>query len=207
NSAGVTMPDVLISVGDYVRYFRPAGADDVLINAAPGVPPATSRAAVDAATGSDPLLVVFTQADYKANLAGRVNQVLALFGTLLGLAVLIALFGISNTLTLSVIERTRESALLRALGLTRGQLRRMLLTEALLMALLAVALGIGLGAVFGWAIVHAFINSAGGEGVVSIPYAQIALYVVIGVCAALAAAVFPARRAARTSVVAAMAEA
>jgi putative ABC transport system permease protein len=204
NSAGVTMPDVLLSVEDYVRWFRPAGADDVLINAAPGVPPVVSRAAVDAATASDPLLQVLTTADYKANLAGKVNQILALFGTLLGLAVLIALFGISNTLTLSVIERTRESALMRALGLTRGQLRRMLLIEAVLMALLAIVVGVALGAAFGWAIVRGFINSSGGEGMLSIPYAQIALYALIGVCAAVAAAVLPARRAARTSVIAAI---
>ena len=89
---------------------------------------AARRAAVDAATASDPLLVVNTIAAYKATLASRVNQILTLFVALLGLAVLIALLGISNTLSLSVIERTRESALMRALGLTRGQLRRMLLT-------------------------------------------------------------------------------
>jgi putative ABC transport system permease protein len=179
----------------------------VFVNRAPGASAAASRTAVDAATASDPLLVVNTEADYKASLANQVNQVLALFGALLGLAVLIALFGISNTLSLSVIERTRESALMRALGLTRGQLRRMLLTEALLMAALAVVLGIGLGVTFGFAMVHAFIVSAGGQGMLSIPYPQLALYAVIGACAALAAAVLPARRAARTSVVAAMAEA
>jgi len=100
-----------------------------------------------------------------------------------------------------VIERTRESALLRALGLTRGALRRMLLTEALLMALLGVALGSG----FGWAMVRAFNSSAGG-GVISIPYQRIALYVALGAVAGLVAAVLPARRAARVSVVAAMAD-
>jgi putative ABC transport system permease protein len=207
NSAGLAMPDVLLSVADYSRGFRPAGADAVYINGAPGAPAAASRAAVSAATASDPLLVVSTTADYKSSLASRVNQILALFGTMLGLAILIALFGISNTLTLSVIERTRESALMRALGLTRGQLRRMLLTEALLMALLAIALGVGLGAGFGWAMVHAFVKSTGGQGVISIPFAEIGLFVAIGGVAALAAAVLPARRAARVSVVSAMAEA
>jgi putative ABC transport system permease protein len=207
NSGGQTLPDVLLSTGDYSRGFRPAGADWVFINGAPGVSTAASRAAVEAATASDPLLVVNTEADYKASLSNQVNQVLALFGALLGLAVLIALFGISNTLSLSVIERTRESALMRALGLTRGQLRRMLLTEALLMAALAIVLGAGLGLTFGFAMVHAFITSAGGQGMLSIPYSQIALYAVIGACAALAAAALPARRAARTSVIAAMAEA
>lgn len=104
-----------------------------------------------------------------------------------------------------MIERTRESALLRALGLTRGALRRMLLTEALLMALLGVSLGVALGSGFGWAMVRAFNSSAGG-GVISIPYQRIALYVALGAVAGLVAAVLPARRAARVSVVAAMAD-
>ncbi|HEU5390707.1 MAG TPA: FtsX-like permease family protein [Streptosporangiaceae bacterium] len=207
DSAGLAMPDVLMSVGDYRHAFAPAGASAVFVNARPGVPVATSRAAVDTAAARDPLLVVDTLADYKATLAGRVDQILALFGVLLGLAVLIALLGISNTLSLSVLERTRESALMRALGLTRGQLRVMLLTEALLMAALAIVLGAGLGVTFGAVMVHGFILSAAGQGVLSIPYAQIALYALTGVGATLAAAVLPARRAARTSVVAAMAEA
>lgn len=200
------MPGVLLSVPDFDRGFRPAGAQEVFINGASGVSTAASRAAVNAAVASDPLLTVTTDADYKAALSSRVNQVLALFGTLLGLALLIALFGIANTLTLSVIERTRESALMRALGLTRGQLRRMLLTEALYMALLAAVLGIGLGAAFGWAMVDAFIKSAGGSGVISIPFTEIGLFVVIGAAAALLAAVLPARRAARVSIVGAMAD-
>jgi putative ABC transport system permease protein len=207
NGANGPLPNVLISEPDFLRGFQPSGADDVFINAAPTVSVAASRAAVNQATASDPLIQVNTVADYKSNLASRVNQVLALFGTLLGLAILIALFGIANTLSLSVIERTRESALLRAMGLTRGQLRQMLLTEAGLMALLGMALGVGLGAAFGWAMVNAFIKSSGGQGVLSIPYGQIAIYVVIGACAGLLAAVLPARRAAKISVVAAMAEA
>jgi putative ABC transport system permease protein len=121
--------------------------------------------------------------------------------------VLIALLGISNTLSLSVIERTRESALMRALGLTRGQLRRMLLAEALLMTALAVGLGIGLGITFGLIMTGALGASAGGREVTSIPYAQIALYAAISAGTAQAAALLPARRAARTVVVASMADA
>ena len=207
DSAGLAMPDVLLSVGDYQHAFAPAGANEVFVNAAPGTAVAASRAAVDTAAASDPLLTVATLADYKASLSGRVDEILTLFGVLLGLAVLIALLGMSNTLSLSVLERTRESALMRALGLTRGQLRLMLLTEALLMAALAIVLGAGLGVAFGAVMVHGFILSTGGQGMLSVPYASIALYALIGVAAALAAAVLPARRAARTSVVAAMAEA
>jgi len=203
--AGGVLPRVMLSVPDFTGWFRPAGAQSVLINGASGVSTATSRTAVDAAVATDPLLTVSTLADYRAALSSAVNQLIALFGILLGLAVVIALFGISNTLTLSVIERTRESALMRALGLTRGQLRRMLLTEALYMALIATVLGVGLGAAFAWTLVHAFIQSDGG-GVISIPFAETGLFVVVGAVAAQLAAALPARRAARASAVSAMAD-
>jgi putative ABC transport system permease protein len=204
-SGGGLLPHVLLSVPDFTRGFRPAGAQQVLINGASGVSTAASRTAVDTAVASDPLLTVNTLADYRASLSSAVNQILALVYILLGLAILIALFGISNTLSLSVIERTWESALMRALGLTRGQLRRMLLTEALYMALLAAVLGVGLGATFAWTLVNAFIKSAGG-GVISIPFAEIGVFVVVGAVAALLAAVLPAQRAARASAVGAMAD-
>ena len=206
HGANSPLPSVLLAASDYLRGFRPAAAQAVYINAAPGVGTPRARGAVNQATAGDPLLQVTTVADYSSTLASRVNQVLALFAVLLGLAILIALLGIANTLSLSVIERTRETALLRALGLTRGQLRWMLLVEALLMALLGISIGVALGTGFGWAIVHGFIKSAGG-GVFSVPYARIAIYVALGAAAGVAAAVLPARRAASSSVVAAMAEA
>jgi putative ABC transport system permease protein len=200
------LPAVLISTDDYLRGYRPAGPDMVVVDAAPGVSTAASRAVVTSAIAPDPLLEADTAADYKAQLNHSVDTILEMFGALLGLAILIALFGISSTLTLSVIERTRESALLRALGLTRGQLRRMLLCEAVLMAALAAVLGIGLGSAFGVAMVRALSSAASGRVVLSVPYAQLALYALISACAGLLAAVRPARRAARTSVVTAMAD-
>jgi putative ABC transport system permease protein len=204
--ANSPLPSVLLAAPDYQRAFHPTGAQAVYINGAAGVGTPRARAAVYQATAGDPLLQVTTVADYSSTLASRVNQVLALFAVLLGLAILIALLGIANTLSLSVIERTRETALLRALGLTRGQLRSMLLVESLLMALLGITVGVALGTGFGWAIVDGFIKSAGG-GVFSVPYTRIAIYVALGAAAGLAAAVLPARRAARSSVVAAMADA
>jgi putative ABC transport system permease protein len=91
-----------------------------------------------------------------------------------------------------VIERTRESALLRALGLTRGQLRRMLLCEAALMAALAAVLGIGLGSAFGLAMVRALSTRANGRIVPSVPYTQLALYALISACAGLPRSCRPA---------------
>jgi putative ABC transport system permease protein len=201
NAYRTPVPDALISTADFIRGFRPAGPDDVVIDAAPGVPTATSRAAVDAAIASDPLLQADTLADYKANLDSGVDSILDLVAALVALAILIALTGISNTLTLSVIERTRESALLRALGLTRGQLRRMLLTEAVLMAVVAVVLGGGLGIGFGAAVIATMGNSGNGIGMLSLPFGQLALYAVIAAAAGMAAGVLPSRRAARTSVI------
>jgi len=193
------IPSVLMSVADFTRGFRPAGADQVVIDAAPGVSPGASRTAVANAIAADPLLQLTTFADYKGSLDGQVDTVLTAIEGLLALAIVIALTGISSTLTLSVIERTRESALLRALGLTRGQLRRMLLSEALLMGALAVVLGGALGIGFGAAIIHAFGRSGGVAGVLSLPVPRLVLYGAAACLVSVAAAVLPARRAARTS--------
>src|SRR5699024_3934546 len=114
---------------------------------------------------------------------------------MLGLAIIIAVFGISNTMALSVLERTRESALLRALGLGRGQLRRMLSVEAVLLCLIGASIGIVLGVVFGWAA-----GASVRQGLpLSASVQQIAVCMAVAVVAVLVAAGLPARRAARTS--------
>lgn len=118
---------------------------------------------------------------------------------LLGIAVVIALVGIANTLGLSVLERGREHALLRALGLTRRQVRRMLATEAVLLALVATLLGTALGVVFAWAGVRALVEPAvTGAGLV-LPWAQLGAVVAAAALAGLLAAVLPSRRAARVA--------
>ncbi|MEV5003270.1 FtsX-like permease family protein [Nocardioides sp. LML1-1-1.1] len=118
---------------------------------------------------------------------------------LLGIAVVIALVGIANTLGLSVLERGREHALLRALGLTRRQVRRMLATEAVLLALVATLLGTTLGVTFAWAGVRALVEPAvDGAGLV-LPWAELLAVVCAAVVAGLAAAVLPSRRAAKVA--------
>ncbi len=120
---------------------------------------------------------------------------------LLGVSVLIALVGVGNTLSLSVLERTRENALLRALGLTRRQLRSMLAVESLLMALVAAGLGIVLGLIYGWTGTSALMGGQTIDG--SVEYAvPVSLLVVIAAVAAVAgllASVLPARRAAKVA--------
>jgi putative ABC transport system permease protein len=122
--SGVGMPELVMATRDFVQDIDSPGPVTVAILGKPGVSTAASRPAVENAVAADPLLTVGSVADYKKSLSSALDQILALFSGLLGLAVLIALIGIANTLSLSVIERTRESALLRALGLTKPQLRR-----------------------------------------------------------------------------------
>ncbi|MFI9270874.1 ABC transporter permease [Kitasatospora sp. NPDC052896] len=204
-TSGDAIPEVLMPVADFQRDFRPSGASSVSITAKHGVSTDDSLAAVNAATASDALLTVQSATQYKASLGGGISSVLTFFSALVGLAILIALFGIANTLSLSVIERTRESAMLRAIGLGKGQLRGMLVLEAVQMSLVGAVVGVLLGGLFGWAIMGAFIKGSGGTGVTVYPAGQLVLYVVIAAVAGVVASLLPARRAARTSIVSALA--
>ncbi|MFZ3454510.1 FtsX-like permease family protein [Arthrobacter sp. 7Tela_A1] len=123
---------------------------------------------------------------------------------LLGVAVVIALVGVANTLSLSVLERTRESSLLRALGLTRRQLRGMLALEAVLIAGVAALFGLGLGAVYGWLGAQSALGAFADVAPV-LPWAQLGGVLAVAVAAGLAASLLPARRAARLSPVAGLA--
>ena len=123
---------------------------------------------------------------------------------LLGVAVVIALVGVANTLSLSVLERTRESSLLRALGLTRGQLRGMLALEAVLIAGVAALMGAVLGSVYGWLGAQSALGSFAAVAL-SVPWLQLLGVLAVALVAGLAASVLPARRAARLSPVAGLA--
>lgn len=144
-------------------------------------------------------------ADEKENNDQILDSVLLVVTALLGVAVVIALVGVGNTLSLSVIERTRESAILRAIGLTRGQLRWMLAIEGVLIAVVGAAIGIVLGAIYGLVGAQTLL---GGTWDVSfaIPIGRIVLIVAVAILAGLLASVLPARAAARVSPVAALAE-
>lgn len=135
-----------------------------------------------------------------------IDSMMALMVGLIAVAVLIALVGVANTLSLSVIERTRESATLRAIGMTRGQLRRSLAVEALLLALVSGVAGIVLGTLFGW-LGSYMVFSLYGATVFPFEWGVNGIVLAIAALAALLASVFPARRAVRTPPVEALAEA
>jgi len=132
-----------------------------------------------------------------------IDSLLAIVVGLLGVAVLIALIGVANTLSLSVLERRRESATLRAIGLSKRQLRVSLGVEGMLIAGVGALLGVLLGLVYGWAG-SAIVFGAFGDLHLAVPWRDLALVLVVAVVAGLVASVLPARRAARTSPVAAL---
>lgn len=127
-----------------------------------------------------------------------IDVLLLVVTALLGIAVVIALIGVANTLSLSVLERTRENSLLRALGLTRGQLRGMLAIEAVLVAGVAAVLGSALGIAYGWLGAKAALGPV-AEVVPVVPWLQLLGVFAVAVLAGLLASVLPARRAARLS--------
>lgn len=172
-----------------------------LVKVKDGVSADAARAAIDNAVLATPEAEVRDRAGFVEELTSAVNNLLGLVGGLLGLAIVIALLGIANTLGLSVIERVRESAVLRALGLTRAQLRGMLAVEAVITALIGAVMGLILGLMFAYAALRA----VGDIVTIAIPWLQIALGLAAAIVVGLLASVLPGRAAARTNVVRAMA--
>ncbi len=131
-------------------------------------------------------------AQYRAEFASMFQVALSVVLGLLAAAVVIAVIGVSNTLTLSVIERRREGALLRALGFTRAAMSRMITIESLLMTLIALIVGAGVGTFFGW-VGTASMMPASANPVLSVPWTQIGLIGIAAVFAAVLASAIPAR--------------
>lgn len=141
---------------------------------------------------------------YLDAVGGQVQQMLTIVYVLLGVAVVIALLGIANTLSLSIHERTRELGVLRAVGQTRRQLRSAIRWEAVVVAVFGTLAGLALGAVIAWAVVGAT-SSTLALTTFALPTSQLAIVVVVGAAVGVLAAVRPARRAARLDVLTALA--
>lgn len=174
------------------------GDSTLAIKAQPGVGNRTLRANLEAAVGENPTIVVQDKQSYAEAQRSQVNTLLYLIYALLGLAIVIAVLGIVNTLALSVIERTREIGLLRAVGVTRSQLRRMVRLESVAIAILGALLGIGAGLLFGIALQRSFVNE--GISNLAIPAGSLGVFVAVSAVVGILAAVLPARRAAKLDV-------
>jgi putative ABC transport system permease protein len=192
-------PSSLLSAG-----YQPAD-NFLFVDKTPGTSTAVLKDRVEKATGNLPTVTVKDQDGFAAEQRAQFDQLLVMVYALLALALVIAVLGIVNTLALSVIERTREVGLLRAIGLSRGQLRRMVRLEAVVIAVFGALLGVAMGLVFGVALMASLRDE--GLEVTSVPGVQLVVVVAgAALCGVLAAAV-PARRAARLDVLRAIATA
>jgi putative ABC transport system permease protein len=201
---GADAADLMVSWDQLAALAGPGGDRSVLVKAASGITPTASRDALDAVGQAYPLLQVESVADLSSQLSSAVTGLISLFGGLLAIAVLISLFGIANTLSLSVLERTRESAMLRAIGLSRSQLRLTLVAEAVLMGVVGALVGVTYGLIYGRIVLEKAFDAIGATIVV--PWSWLVGFVVLAGAAALLAALLPARRAVRETIVAGMAD-
>ncbi|MEU7008933.1 FtsX-like permease family protein [Streptomyces sp. NPDC046332] len=198
--------------GDYVitrEAWAPHRAQDsdtlVAVTFEDGVSTAAGTAAVEDVTTAYGNPEVQTRDEYAESSAGGIDMMLTLVYALLALAVLIALLGIANTLTLAVHERTRELGLLRAVGQTRAQLKAMVRWESVLVAAFGTVGGLALGGFLGWVLVKASDGASDSAFAFAVPPAQLAIVALVGLAAGVVAAWRPARRAARLDVLRAIA--
>ena len=193
----------IVDLSTYVANVTDQYDRQVFVNAHDGIDAASSRSAIDKVLTDWPSAELQDQAEFKEAITSEINSLLNLIYGLLALAVIIALIGIANTLALSVHERTRELGLLRAVGMTRSQIRSLVRWESVMIAMLGTGLGLGLALAGAWAIVQALAE----EGVTSVvvPISRMIVIVAVAVLAGVIAALGPARRAARLDVLRAIA--
>ncbi len=175
----------------------------VMARTADGISPEAARTAIETAAADFPQVDIEDRQEFLASQEAQLDQVLITVNALLFLAVVIAVLGIGNTLALSVFERTRELGLLRAVGMSRRQTRRMIRWESAIVSLFGAVLGVAVGIVFGLAAAAAFPDSFLDRVVV--PTGTVVFLLVLAVVAGLLAAIAPARRASRLDVLDAIA--
>jgi len=195
----------LVSTDAFDANFATSEQTDrqVYVKLRPGVTPAAARAQIEQVTDRYPTAKLQDLTQFKSSQEAQVDQFVNFVYALLALSVIIATVGIVNTLLLSVYERTRELGLLRAVGMTRAQVRGSIQWESVIIAVLGTLLGVAIGVSFGWALV----TSLASEGLkkFAVPVDQFIVIIVAAGLVGVLAALWPARRAARLDVLQAIA--
>jgi putative ABC transport system permease protein len=191
---GAPYGDVTISTKRFDAEYQNPQNVYTFVDVAGGVNPANTQR-LDRAIASYPNAKIQTEQQFKQNQEQGIDTLLNLLYVLLSLSIVVSLFGIVNTLVLTVFERTRELGMLRAVGMTRRQLRRMVRHESVITALIGAVLGIPLGIGFALIVGHAIEYPA-----FTVPVGTLLVFVVAAVVAGLLAAILPARRAGRLDV-------
>ncbi|MFZ1491413.1 MAG: FtsX-like permease family protein [Ilumatobacteraceae bacterium] len=175
----------------------------VIARLADGVEPAEGRAAVDAAIVQFPQAKLQSNAEFRAEQEGQINQLLAIITALLGMAIVIAVIGIAITLALSVLERTREIGLMRAVGMSRRQLRRTVRWESVIVSVFGALVGVVVGLLFGVALSIAVPETV-IDGI-TFPTTMVIIVLIGAVVAGVLAGWWPSRRAAKMNILEAIA--
>lgn len=195
---GAIAGDFLLSLEGLERAGIKPEDSLLFISKEPDASEAAVRSQIEIVLVDNPTVTLKNQKEFADEQRGLINTVLYIIYALLGLAIIIAILGITNTLALSVIERTREVGLLRAVGVSRSQLRTMVRLESIAISVLGALLGVVMGIAFGIALQRAIADQ--GIDVLSIPWLLLAFFVLLAGLVGVLAAVLPARRAARLNV-------
>ena len=197
---GSPFGEISVSNATFDGAFANQDNDLTLLNIEGG-PSAENTAALEKSLAAFPAAVVETREEFKDTRTAEITQSLQILYALLGLSVIVSLFGVINTLVLSVFERTRELGMLRAIGMTRRQVRRMIRHESIVTALIGAALGIGVG-LFLAVLTTAALSQYGI--VFAAPVGTLVVFVGVAILAGMLAAILPARRASRLNVLEAL---
>ncbi|MDU7361610.1 MAG: FtsX-like permease family protein [Propionibacteriaceae bacterium] len=189
---------IVLNEGTLRKVAESRVVSKIVVFKADGADTQQVRTGLLEATSEVKTVVVSDVHEYVQDRVDQFQQVIGLLYGLLALALVISVLGIVNTLSLSVIERTREIGLLRAVGTTRAQIRRMMMLESLLVTVMGSLLGVLLGLVFGVVLQRAAVND--GITTLDVPWIQLLLFVVVAAVFGLLAAIVPARRAAKLPV-------
>lgn len=196
--------------GNYVisqGLYESTGAEQLefasYVRLAEGVSVEQGRAAIATKTADYPNTTIQDRDEFVESQSAQLDLILNLIYGLLGLAIIIAAFGIANTLRLSTIERTREIGLLRAVGMTRSQVQSTIRWEAVITALFGALLGVALGLFFGYAIIYALRDQ--GVNSFSVPVGALVVVVVLAALVGLLASIIPSVRASRLNILDAIA--
>ncbi|MFF3017791.1 ABC transporter permease [Streptomyces sp. NPDC057939] len=179
------------------QYIR-----EVYVNTAGGETKANHQAVVDA-LGKNPAMSVATQQDMRNEMGGMVNTALNIMYGLLGMALIISVLGVVNTLAMSVFERTQEIGMLRAIGLDRSRVKNMIRLEAVVISLFGAVLGVAIGVFLAWAVGTTLTKSVPNYELV-MPYDRIGIFLLLAAVVGVLAAMWPARSAARLNMLTAI---
>ncbi|MCW2605157.1 MAG: hypothetical protein JWN61_3292 [Pseudonocardiales bacterium] len=188
---------LIVPIGERAKFFD-TDVQIAFVSVSDGADMDDVHSRLDKALADFPTIDVQDQSEFTKQQTAQIDQVIVVFQGFLVLAIVIAAIGIVNTLALSVLERTRELGMLRAIGMTRKQVKRMVRTESVIIALFGALLGVVVGVGFGIALQQALSDQ--GIEKLALPWLQLIIYVIVAAIIGVLAAVLPARRAAKLNI-------